>query len=129
MMANLRMANLVNQVEGLLLALSETYQGYEVGSNLLGEIAKGLDAKSPSALILEDILVDALPVALASVGTAGEISLEDQLTMFQLMADLDQTISAYEEDIDFASLMDEQRKIIADFRRTSLLRSIPMNKM
>ena len=115
MMANLRMANLVNQAEGLLLALSKDYQGYEVGSNLLEEIAKGLPTQATSgSLDLESALVDALPIALASVGTAGELSLEDQLAMFQLMADLDQSISNFSEGEDFSSLMLRQKEIILD---------------
>ncbi|MDA8805939.1 InlB B-repeat-containing protein [Opitutales bacterium] len=115
MMANLRMANLVNQAEGLLLALSEDYQGYEVGSNLLEEIAKGLPTQATSgSLDLESALVDALPIALASVGTAGELSLEDQLAMFQLMADLDQSISNFSDGEDFSSLMLRQKEIILD---------------
>ncbi len=115
MMANLRMANLVNQAEGLLLALSKDYQGYEVGSNLLEEIAKGLQTQTSSGLLdLEGALVDALPMALASVGTAGELALEDQLAMFQLMADLDQSISNFSEGEDFSSLMLRQREIILD---------------
>ncbi|MEK9773916.1 MAG: hypothetical protein VW576_10185, partial [Opitutae bacterium] len=107
LMANLRMANLVNQAEGLLLALSNDYQGYEIGSTLLGEIAKGISVQKSNQLILEDALVDALPTALASIGTAGELSLEDQLTMFQLMADLDQAIYAFGTETDFASIMDQ----------------------
>ena len=126
MMANLRMANLVNQAEGLLLALSDDYQGYEVGSALLGEIAKGLNAQSSVQLDLENALVDALPTALASVGTAGELSLEDQLTMFQLMADLDQAISLHEDETDFASLMDQQIQIINDLE--TLFDSIEENE-
>ena len=114
MMANLRMANLVNQAEGLLLALSADYEGYEVGSAILGEIAKSLTAQSSVQLDLENALVDALPIALASVGTAGELSLEDQLAMFQLMADLDQSILSYEDNSDFATIMDRQREIIND---------------
>jgi uncharacterized repeat protein (TIGR02543 family) len=115
MMANLRMANLVNQAEGLLLALSKDYQGYEVGSNLLEEIAKGLPTQTTYGLLdLESALVDALPIALASVGTAGELSLEDQLAMFQLMADLDQSISNSSEGEDFSSLMLRQKEIILD---------------
>ena len=68
-------------------------------------------------MILEEALVDALPIALASIGTAGELSLEDQLTMFQLMADLDQSISLQEEETDFASMMDQQRQIINDLEK------------
>ena len=112
MMANLRMANLVNQAEGLLLALSTDYQGYEIGASLLGEIAKTMNSQPSSQLIIEDALVDALPMALASVGTAGELSLDDQLAMFQLMADLDESISAFDQDMDFASVMEHQREII-----------------
>ena len=56
MLANLRMANLINQAEGLLLALSSDYQGYEVGSNLLGEIAKQINAQiSEEGINLEEI--------------------------------------------------------------------------
>ena len=55
-----------------------------------------------------------LPMALASVGTAGELALEDQLAMFQLMADLDQSISNFSEGEDFSSLMLRQREIILD---------------
>ena len=117
MMANLRMANLINQAEGLLLALSSDYKGYEIGSTLLEEIAKGINTQESNQLILEEALVDALPIALASIGTAGELSLEDQLTMFQLMADLDQSISLQEEETDFASMMDQQRQIINDLEK------------
>ena len=89
MMANLRMANLVNQAEGLLRVLSADYQGYDVGSNLLGEIARNIKTEGQDRLLdLEKALIDGIPIALASVGTQGELSIEDQLAMYQLMADL-----------------------------------------
>jgi len=115
MLANLRMANLVNQAEGLLLALSSEYQGYEVGTNLLGEIAKQINAQiSEEGIDLEEILIDALPVALASVGTTAELTLEDQLAMFQLMVDLDNTLTEYEHGLEFSEVMQRQREIIHD---------------
>ena len=114
MMANLRMANLINQAEGLLLTLSSDYQGYEIGSSLLGEIAKGLKETNFSGFDLQNTLLDALPMALASIGVEGELTLEDQLAMFQLMADLDKSILAYDEDMDFVSLMEQQRGIIEE---------------
>ena len=46
MQANLRMANLVNQAEGILLAISSEYNGYEVGSSLLQQIASQLNNRS-----------------------------------------------------------------------------------
>ena len=115
MLANLRMANLINQAEGLLLALSSDYQGYEVGSNLLGEIAKQINAQiSEEGINLEEILIDALPIALASVGTSAELTLEDQLAMYQLMVDLDYTISEYEDGLEFSEVMQRQKDIIQD---------------
>jgi len=115
MLANLRMANLINQAEGLLLALSSDYQGYELGSNLLGEIAKQINTQiSEAGINLEEILIDALPIALASVGTSAELTLEDQLAMFQLMVDLDKTISEYEQGLSFTEVMDRQKDIIND---------------
>jgi hypothetical protein len=111
MSANLRMANLVNQAEGLLLTLSPEYQGYSVGTYLLGEIARRLN-QSTDAFELEGALVDAIPLALASVGIEGDISLEDQLAMFQLIAELDQSTQETEEELSFEELMDRQIDII-----------------
>jgi hypothetical protein len=115
MMANLRIANLVNQSEGLLRALSEEYEGYEVGTDLLEEIAHWISTqKVPGLLDMEDALVDAIPVALASVGTVGELSIEDQLTMFQLMTDSDIQFTTFEEDMSFDELMTQQIAFIED---------------
>ena len=115
MLANLRMANLINQAEGLLLALSSDYQGYEVGSNLLGEVAKQINAQiSEEGINLEEILIDALPIALASVGTSAELTLEDQLAMYQLMVDLDHTIAEYEDGLEFSEVMQKQKDTIHD---------------
>jgi hypothetical protein len=115
MLANLRMANLINQAEGLLLALSSDYQGYEVGSNLLGEIAKQINTQiSEAGINLEEILIDALPIALASVGTSAELTLDDQLAMYQLMVDLDHTIVEYEDGLEFSEVMQKQKDIIHD---------------
>ena len=111
MSANLRMANLVNQAEGLLLTLSPEYQGYSVGTYLLGEIARSLN-QNTDAFDLEGALVDAIPLALASVGIEGDISLEDQLAMFQLIAELDQSIQDSEEELSFEELMDRQIDLI-----------------
>ena len=111
MSANLRMANLVNQAEGLLLTLSPEYQGYSVGTYLLGEIARRLN-QNADAFELEGALVDAIPLALASVGIEGDISLEDQLAMFQLIAELDQSIQESEEELSFEELMDRQIDLI-----------------
>ncbi len=113
MSANLRMANLVNQAEGLLLTLSPEYQGYSVGTYLLGEVARRLNQNTDS-FELEGALVDAIPLALASVGMQGDIALEDQLAMFQLIAELDQTLEASNDDLSFDELIDRQKAIIQD---------------
>lgn len=113
MMANLRMANLINQSEGLLRALSSDYEGFEVGTDLLNEVANWISRQNESELLdLEDALVDAIPVALASVGTAGELSIDDQLAMFQLMTELDSTFSGLEANLQFDELMAEQVSFI-----------------
>ena len=59
-------------------------------------------------------MVDAIPVALASVGTVGELSIEDQLTMFQLMTDSDIQFTTFEEDMSFDELMTQQIAFIED---------------
>ena len=106
MSANLRMANLVNQAEGLLLTLSSDYQGHAVGTHLLGEVAKYLQQTQSGGVIdLESALIEAIPIALASVGTAGELALEDQLAMFQLMAELDNSLLESTEPTSFEELM------------------------
>ena len=109
MMANLRMANLINQSEGLLQALSEDYDGYKVGTDLLNEIAHWIsNQKDPGPLNLENALVDAIPVALASVGPVGELTLDDQMALFQLMADSDNAFPKNTEVLSFEELMAEQ---------------------
>ena len=59
-------------------------------------------------------MVDALPLALASVGVAGELSLEDQLSMIQLMADLDRSILDLEDEESFDELINKQKELISD---------------
>ena len=114
MSANLRMCNKVNQAEGLLLTLSSDYQGHAVGTHLLGEVAKYLQQTQSGGLIdLESALIEAIPIALASVGTAGELALEDQLAMFQLMAELDNSLLE-SEPTSFEELMTRQKAIIDD---------------
>ena len=108
MSANLRMANLVNQAEGLLLTLSSDYQRHAVGTYLLGKSPNISEAQM--ALLIWSALIDAIPVALASVGTAGELALEDQLAMFQLMAELDNSLQISSEPSSFEDLMNRQKR-------------------
>ena len=82
-----------------------------MGTYLLGEIARSLN-QNTDAFDLEGALVDAIPLALASVGIEGDISLEDQLAMFQLIAELDQSIQDSEEELSFEELMDRQIDLI-----------------
>jgi len=115
MEANLRMANLVNQAEGLLLTLSENYQGFSVGTYLLEEVAKRINLAGSSGIDLESALVDAIPIALASVGVTGELSLDDQLAMFQLIAEFDATLQGLEDELSFDDLLLRQKFIMQGF--------------
>jgi len=115
MMANLRMANLINQSEGLLQALSPEYVGYEVGTDLLNQIANWIRSQNSTEILdLEHALVDAIPVALASVGIAGELSIEDQLAMFQLMTEFDHSFRTTEDHLEFGELMSRQTTFIQE---------------
>ena len=118
MEANLRMANLVNQAEGLLLTLSDSYSGYSVGTFLLEEIAKMIRTNEATVLDLESLLVDAIPLALISAGVSGEFSLEDQLAMFQMIAELDQSLHGLELDLSFDELISRQKSVISSMDET-----------
>ena len=68
-----------------MLTLSSDYEDMPSELTFL-EVAKYLQQTQSGGLIdLESALIEAIPITLASVGTAGELALEDQLAMFQLL--------------------------------------------
>ena len=82
---------------------------------MLEEIAHWINSQTdPGQLDLENALLDAIPVALASVSTGGEFALEDQLMMFQMMIDSDTEFTSFDEDISFDELMNKQIAFIED---------------
>ena len=131
MLANLRMANLMNQSEGLLRALSAEYEGYKIGTDILDEVANWISSKGNLELLdLENALVDAIPMALAQAGTAGELSIDDQLAMFQLMADFDSEFLKIDEGLGFEELMTKQITFIEELEDlvTDLTDNLPTPK-
>ena len=112
LVANLRMANLINQSEGLLLAIAEEYEGMSIGDQLLDQIAQAILSEPGSQLDMDEVLKIAIPAAIQSVDHAQEFDDLDEMIMLTLITEVDQLYVQSLTDSTPETLMEDQDEIL-----------------
>ena len=112
LVANLRMANLINQSEGLLLAIAEEYEGMTVGDQLLDQIAGAILSEPGSQLDMDKVLTTAIPAAIQSVDHAQELDDMDEMIMLALITEVDQLYIDSLTDSTTDTIMEDQDEIL-----------------
>ena len=112
LVANLRMANLINQSEGLLLAIAEEYEGMSIGDQLLDQIAGAILSEPGAQLDMDKVLTTAIPAAIQSVDHAQELDDLDEMIMLALITEVDQLYIDSLTDSTPDTIMEDQDEIL-----------------
>jgi len=93
LVANLRIANIINQAEGLLRAINEEYDDTEIGLTILSEIGVQL-IENHTDFNLENAMAIAIPQALNNVEASADLSDLDHLLLLQYIAQADEELAS-----------------------------------